>query len=438
MFRRHRDARSRTVGSWAIPLSPLAVALVAACLPSSSVAATAQRVEAETLRPAHHAGHVVRDPSASGRRALALTGRHVVTAQIRTRGNSRLVVVARAVACASGARLVVAVDGKTVLARHLGARWTDAATSATLGPATHRISLRFAGSRHQHRCGRPVRVDRLVFVPVAKPAPDPAAAPGAKGGSPNPGSPAGGGRPSTPAGGSAPGGRWIPAPKTTWQWQLTTPVDTSVDAQMYDIDLFDNPASVVSALHAAGRHVVCYVDAGTYEPNRPDAGQFPSAVIGKDVAGWPGERWLDVRRLDALGPVMEARMDLCRQKGFDAVEPDNIDGYSNDSGFPLTAADQLRYNRFLAAAAHARGLSIGLKNDLEQAGTLQPDFDWALNEQCFQYGECAQLRPFVQAGKAAFVAEYDTAPASFCGPAQAEGLSAISKKLALDAWRQTC
>ena len=30
------------------------------------------------------------------------------------------------------------------------------------------------------------------------------------------------------------------------------------------------------------------------------------------------------------------------------------------------AADQLRFNRFLAAAAHARGLSIGLKNDLDQ------------------------------------------------------------------------
>ena len=42
---------------------------------------------------------------------------------------------------------------------------------------------------------------------------------------------------------------------------------------------------------------------------------------------------------------MAARFDLCRQKGFDAVEPDLVDGYIQTTGFPLTAADQLTYNR---------------------------------------------------------------------------------------------
>ncbi len=66
-----------------------------------------------------------------------------------------------------------------------------------------------------------------------------------------------------------------------------------------------------------------------------------------------------------LAPLMRARLDLCQAKGFDAVEPDNIDGYQVDggTGFPLTAGDQLRYNRWIAAEAHCRGLSIGLKND---------------------------------------------------------------------------
>ena len=30
----------------------------------------------------------------------------------------------------------------------------------------------------------------------------------------------------------------MPKPGVTWQWQLTGTVDTSVDAQMYDVDLF--------------------------------------------------------------------------------------------------------------------------------------------------------------------------------------------------------
>ncbi len=87
----------------------------------------------------------------------------------------------------------------------------------------------------------------------------------------------------------------------------------------------------------------------------------------------------------------------------------------------------MRFNRFLAAAAHARGLSIGLKNDLDQVATLEGDFDWALNEQCFQYDECGKLRPFVDAGKAVFVAEYRAG--AFCARARADGYMAMLKRL---------
>jgi len=170
---------------------------------------------------------------------------------------------------------------------------------------------------------------------------------------------------------------------------------------------------------------------------RPDAGAFPDAVKG-DSNGWSGERWLDIRRLDVLGPIMQRRLDLCKQKGFDAVEPDNVDGYTNSTGFPLTAADQLTYNRFLATAAHARGLSIGLKNDLDQAQTLEPDFDWALNEQCFQYNECGLLKPFSAAGKAIFEVEYNLDPAQFCPQARTLGIMSMKKKLSLDATQTTC
>ena len=80
-----------------------------------------------------------------------------------------------------------------------------------------------------------------------------------------------------------------------------------------------------------------------------------------------------------------------RAKGFDAVEFDNVDGYANRTGFPLTGADQLRYNMLLANEAHRRGLGALLKNDLGQIRALLPYFDVALNEQCLQYDECGRL-----------------------------------------------
>ena len=232
--------------------------------------------------------------------------------------------------------------------------------------------------------------------------------------------------------------RWVPPSAASWQIQFTGTLDLSVNASIYDLDLFDTPTATVATLKKNGRRVICYLSAGSYENWRPDAGRFPAAVLGRGLDGWPGERWLDIRRLDDLAPIMEARMDLCRAKGFDGVDPDNIDAYTNNTGFPLTADDQLRYNRWLARAAHARGLSIGLKNDLDQVPALVNDFDWALNEQCFQYKECGRLKPFVLARKPVFVIEYNLAASQFCAQATAAGFSAIRKNLSLDAFREAC
>jgi hypothetical protein len=233
-------------------------------------------------------------------------------------------------------------------------------------------------------------------------------------------------------------GVWRPSPGTSWQWQLTGAIDTSLDVAMYDIDLFDTPQDVIDELHAKGKIVICYFSAGSWEDWRPDADQFPDLVKGKTLSGWPDERWLDIRRVDVLGEIMRARMDRALQKRCDGLEPDNIDGYTNNTGFDLTAEDQLNYNKWLANEAHARKLSIGLKNDLDQVTDLVPYFDWALNEQCFEYEECDALAPFVRAGKAVFGVEYTGNPSVFCPKANALGLDWLKKRLDLDAWRTDC
>lgn len=238
-------------------------------------------------------------------------------------------------------------------------------------------------------------------------------------------------------------GCWHPALNTSWNWVLSVvPTAPYRAVAMYDVDGFDNSAANVAALHAAGIKAVCYLSAGTYENWRPDAAQFPAAVLGKGN-GWPGEKWLDVRDVQkpnsVLRSIMDARLDMCRQKGFDMVELDNVDGYSNRSGFPLTGADQIYYNATLANDSHSRGLPVLQKNDIEQIPQLLPYFDGALNEQCNQYKECTTaqngsfgLNQYVAAGKPVFNAEYKLTTSAFCAADNAANFNGVRFSIDLD------
>ena len=252
------------------------------------------------------------------------------------------------------------------------------------------------------------------------------------------------------AAGSGASSPWVPAPGLHWQYQLQGRLRTNlcvaphgggacVRPDVYDVDLYApdgvtlNTAGV-QAIHAVGAHAVCYVDAGTWEDFRPDAGQYPDSVKGLPN-GWPGERWLDIRATSVLLPIIEARVAKCAAAGFDSVEFDNVDGYANDTGFPLTASDQLAFDTDLADIAHGDGLSVGLKNDLGQLDALQNTFDYAINEQCAQYHECGAYASWTAAGKAVLEVEYRGRAAVYC--AAAGGRDVIHKSLALRAtpWR---
>jgi hypothetical protein len=234
---------------------------------------------------------------------------------------------------------------------------------------------------------------------------------------------------------------WQPTVGQTWQWQLDQPVNTSYNVEIYDVDMFETPTATVSTLHAQNKKTICYISAGSWEDWRPDAGQFPASVIGNDYDGWPGEKWLDIRRIDLLAPIMRARLDQCRAKGFDAVEPDNIEGYNENTGFPLTYADQLAYNKWFANEAHARGLSIGQKNDGSQTADLLAYFDWGLTEDCYYYTWCNEMFPYISAGKPVFAAEYTDLGSTlngFCPSFATWQFSGILKPRDLTAWMRAC
>jgi hypothetical protein len=255
---------------------------------------------------------------------------------------------------------------------------------------------------------------------------------------------------------TAQGACWHPALNARWQYQLqgvaayastgginvgisATPFTggAAVHPSVFDIDLYVDQAisgnnttldtAAVNAIHAAGGKAICYVSAGTWENWRVDANQFPASVLGVKN-GWPGEKWLDIRQTSILLPIMEARVQKCRQAGFDGVEWDNVDGFSNRTGFPLTANDQLVYDASLANLAHSYGLTVALKNDVEQLPDLAPYVDYAVNEQCQQYNECdGYTTYFINANKAVFQVEYKLSQAKFCAKANAGNRNAITK-----------
>jgi hypothetical protein len=227
-------------------------------------------------------------------------------------------------------------------------------------------------------------------------------------------------------------GHWHPAPRTAaWQWQLQGKFKLTPGASVYDIDGFESTVGDVQRIHRHRDKAICYLDVGSWEEYRPDASQFPESSLGNVYEGYPEERWLDIAHFRKFAPIMEKRIAMCARKRFDAVEPDNIAGWENNTGFPLTRADQLRYNRWIAAQVHKGGMAVALKNDPKQAKQLVGDFDFAIVEECFQYEECGYYKPFVAAGKAVFEAEYELPTSQFCAQAEALDFSSIRKNVEL-------
>jgi hypothetical protein len=235
---------------------------------------------------------------------------------------------------------------------------------------------------------------------------------------------------------------WIPPAQSTFEIQYDGKLDLSIDADTYDLDGFDTSANTVATLHKAGRHVNCYIDVGTWESYRPDAKQFPKSVLGHKDGHWKGERWLDIRQLSILEPIMAARFQMCASKGFDAVDPDNIDGYENKTGFPINAQDQLAYDEWVAQEVHTLNIAVDQKNDNDQVKDLRPYFDFAVLEQCYQQNYCSEFTPYSDDNVLVVDIEYHGSKSDFINKAcpKIEGYkeTALLKHLNLNAWEVTC
>lgn len=199
---------------------------------------------------------------------------------------------------------------------------------------------------------------------------------------------------------------WQPAAGVKWQIQLVDAVeDTTIDADIWDIDLFDNTAETITTLQNKGHKVICYFSAGTYEDWRPDISKFDTADFGSNLDEWPGERWLNIKS-SSVRAIMSSRLDMAKQKGCNGVDPDNIDAYGNENGLGLTEADSIDFLTFLASESHSRGMSIGLKNGGDIIGSVIDKMQWSVNEQCAEYDECETYAAFTEVNKPVFHIEY--------------------------------
>ncbi len=227
----------------------------------------------------------------------------------------------------------------------------------------------------------------------------------------------------------------------SWDWQLSAPFQLSRALEIIGLDPDNHTRRDIAALAARGIMTVCYVSVGTVEEYRADAGVFPESVIGKVYDDWPDERFLDIRRRDLLLPIMRTRFEKCRAMGFAAVEPDNQDVHSNDSGFPVRRADTLAYLSELATMAHGMGLRIGQKNVPDLTEALVGRMDFVITEGCHDDGWCAEVLAYARAGKPVLAAEYTDTRVDFaaaCAWGAIHGASFILKDRDLTRSLKTC
>jgi hypothetical protein len=218
------------------------------------------------------------------------------------------------------------------------------------------------------------------------------------------------------------GGCWYPQHRASngkpmrWDWQIgrVTPLERtgSSAVDIYDIDGFLTTAAEVHAIKTTWQaatlphpRTICYIDLA-WEDYRPDAsptdGYFPAATLGDVYYGYPEERWVDFRQLDALKPMLDERISMCARKGFDAVELDDIDSFDPPSttGFDLTPGDAENFLAYAFNEIHRDGMTGLWKNSPYLSSWGREYADGAIVEECYLNHACfaAQFKGSAQYG----------------------------------------
>jgi len=174
----------------------------------------------------------------------------------------------------------------------------------------------------------------------------------------------------------------------------------------------------VTATPSGAGYDLCYVNAFQTQPGDSEAwlADHPGLVLHVDGVpledpDWPGELVLDTSTAEnrtAIAEILGEQVDACAAKGFDAVEPDNLDSFTRSAGL-LSEDDNLALAGLLVERAHAAGLAIAQKNTVELGERgREAGFDLAVAEDCAVYDECGDYTAVY--GRQVIEIVYDDAP----------------------------
>ncbi|MDQ0772787.1 hypothetical protein QF026_001253 [Streptomyces aurantiacus] len=177
----------------------------------------------------------------------------------------------------------------------------------------------------------------------------------------------------------------LPPANAPFDYQIGQAYTPAADVRVVSRDHTASPA--------AGLYNICYVNAFQAQPGAED--EWGDLLL-RDAAGdvvydpdWD-EAFLDIRtdtKRRQVAAKVNSWVDNCADKGFDAVEPDNLDSYTRTD--LISEANAKAFVRLLADHAHAKGLAIGQKNTpaLSTARSAT-GLDFAVAEECGEWKEC--------------------------------------------------
>jgi hypothetical protein len=208
-----------------------------------------------------------------------------------------------------------------------------------------------------------------------------------------------------------------PLPAGGWDYQLAGryPADDRVTIISSNAGISADPSQPALADQPVdtSRYNICYLNVFQTQPddNQYWWDNYPQLILA-DASNTAIEdtRWRDEFLFDIsteekramLLSVQQRWLEYCRDAGFQAVEPDNIDSYERSDGL-LGLEHALAYQQQFSAAAHALGLAVAQKNVVDWVSELAPDgqvlataagFDFAIVEECQLTGECDALTAF--------------------------------------------
>jgi hypothetical protein len=199
----------------------------------------------------------------------------------------------------------------------------------------------------------------------------------------------------------------------------TLPTGTQADYQLGGS--YDPPAGVgivardSSEYPAEGLYSICYVNGFQSQPQEAELWleEYPELLLrygnGSDGSGtgsgetdagepvvdtnWPDEMIFDTSteaKRVAIADVIGETVAQCAERGFDAVEFDNLDSWSRTDG-ALTLDDSIALATLLVSRSSELGLAAGQKNSAELGarGRDEAGFVFAVSEECAAFDECA-------------------------------------------------